>query len=143
MKNKIVVAMCVLFLYCGIVFVERGFSQDYSAQEGLGATNMSPEDSLIFYEEVLKQDPDNYVALTALGDLYANYRMDIHKSIKFYERAIKINDKYDLAHLGLAIDYAGLKMYDEARKEFQKVLMVSSRTYVQETAREALINLGE
>ena len=143
MKNKIVLAICVLFLSCGAVFVERVFSQDYSAQEGMGQVNMSPEDSLIFYDEVLRQDPDNYVALTALGDLYANYRADIHKSIKFYERAIKINDKYDLAHLGLAIDYTSLKMYDEAKVEFQKALMVSKRAYVQEAARQALINLGE
>ena len=105
--------------------------------------NMTPEDSIAFYERALQEDPNNYVALTALGDLYANVRGDIHKSIKFYEKAIEINDRYDLAHLGLGIAYAGLRMYGDARREFQKTLMITKRNYVRETAEQALMSVSE
>jgi len=118
-------------------------TKKYSQQEAATSGNMTPEDSLAFYESALKEDPNNYVALTALGDLYANVRADIHKSIKCYEKAIEINDRYDLAHFGLGMDYAGLQMYDEARREFQKTLMVSKRSYVQEAAQDALMSLGQ
>ena len=109
---------------------------------GIPSSTMTPEDAIIFYEQVLKEDPNNYVALTALGDLYANVRADIHKSIGFYERAIKANDKYDLAHLGLGFDYVTLRMYDDARREFQKAMVISKRSYVREAARQALMSLG-
>jgi tetratricopeptide (TPR) repeat protein len=170
MVNKIGVTIIAVFFLFGVAFAETE-EEDYSdevsqlmqemqrerrgrpeaaeapeqyPQQDFGTPgNMSPEDAIVFYEQVLMEDPHNYVALTALGDLYANIRVDIHKSIKFYERAIQANDKYDLAHLGLGFDYVGLKMYDDARREFQRAIMVSKRTYVQETARQALMNLGQ
>ena len=105
--------------------------------------NMTPEDTIAFYENVTKTDPENYVAWTALGDLYANVRFDVDKCLKCYEKAIEINDKYDLAHLGLGLAYGGLKMNSEARRELQKAIVVSKRSYVQEAARQALMSLGQ
>jgi len=139
--NKLIITT-ISFLCC-LIMASSIFSKNSYGQGAGGSGGLTPEDSLAFYELALKEDPNNYVTLTALGDLYASVRADIHKSIKYYEKAIQINDQYDLAHLGLGLDYASLKMYDEARKELQKALMLSKRTYVQEMAQQLLTTLGQ
>jgi tetratricopeptide (TPR) repeat protein len=123
--------------------VDEQAPSPYQMQNYGGAGTMLPENSILFYEQALKENPNNYVALTALAGLYANVRADISKSIKLYEKAIEINDRYDLAHLGLGMDYATLGMNNEARQEFEKTIMLSKRKYVQQAARDAISMLGE
>ncbi|MCX5706052.1 MAG: hypothetical protein NTZ92_08370 [Candidatus Omnitrophica bacterium] len=136
MFKKLFIALCVVAM-----LGTAAFAQDKLSGKGFG--NMSGEDSIIFYEQALNENPNNHVALTALGSLYANVRGDFDKSIKLFEKAIKINDQYDLAHLGLGMDYASLGMIEEARLEFQTAMSVTKRKYVMDAARQALIGLEQ
>jgi len=136
MLKKMFIAISVVAMLSTAAFAQKKFS-------GKGFGNMSGEDSIIFYEQALEENPNNHVALTALGSLYANVRGDYDKSIKLFEKAIQINDQYDLAHLGLGMDYASLGMIEEARLEFETAMAVSKRQYVMDAAREALISLQQ
>jgi len=136
MFKKVLIALIVASMFSTAAFAQNKFS-------GKGFGNMSGEDSIIFYEQALEENPNNHVALTALGTLYANVRGDYEKSIKFFEKAIEIKDQYDLAHLGLGMDYASLGMIEEARLEFQTAMSVTKRQYVLDTAREALMSLQQ
>ena len=136
MFKKFFIVLCVVAMFSTAAFAQKKFS-------GKGFGNMSGEDSITFYEQALDENPNNHVALTALGSLYANVRGDYDKSIKFFEKAIQINDQYDLAHLGLGMDYAALGMTEEARFEFETAMTVSKRQYVMDAAREALISLQQ
>ena len=136
MFKKVFIALCVVFMLGTAAFAQNKFS-------GKGFGNMSGEDSISFYEQALKENPNDHVALTALGSLYANVRGDYDKSIKLFEKSIQINDRYDLAHLGLGMDYATLGMIEEARFEFQTAMTLTKRKYVMDAAREALISLQQ
>jgi tetratricopeptide (TPR) repeat protein len=136
MFKKVFIALSIVAMLSSAAFAQKKFS-------GKGFGNMSGEDSITFYEQALKEKPIDYVALTALGSLYANVRGDYDKSIEFFEKAIEINDQYDLAHLGLGMDYASLGMIEEARLEFQAAMTVTKRQYVMDAAHEALISLQQ
>ena len=91
MFKKVFIALCVVFMLGTAAFAQNKFS-------GKGFGNMSGEDSISFYEQALKENPNDHVALTALGSLYANVRGDYDKSIKLFEKSIQINDR-SLDHL--------------------------------------------
>ena len=91
MFKKALIVLCLVAMFSTAAFAQNEFSS-----KGFG--NMSGEDSITFYERALKENPNDHVALTALGSLYANVRGDYDKSIKLFEKSIQINDRYDLAH---------------------------------------------
>ena len=138
-KNINLTAVCLLIAACWLMPLGLAYSQRPKSE----ASSLTPEESIIFYENALKKNPNDYVALTALGNLYANARGEIEKSMNLFEEAIKINDQYDLAHLGLGMDYASLGMLEEARFELHKAIRVSKRKYIQDAARQVLLSLEE
>jgi len=143
MINKILIALFICFFLLGVSFAATE-PADPSSLDVLGTTGkVTPEDAIAFFESAVSVNPDNFVALTALADLYAHARGDIHKAIKLYEKAIQINDKYDFAHLGLGFAYIGLQMNDDAKHEFKTVLKVSDRDFVKQVARDYLNALGK
>jgi len=68
---------------------------------------------------VLDKDPKNFNALDGLGVIYM--KMGRHEdAMKYFNEAVKINDKDVMVHVHLAAVYYKMQEKEKARKEWQK-----------------------
>ncbi|MFN2226721.1 MAG: tetratricopeptide repeat protein [Anaerolineae bacterium] len=83
------------------------------------------EDALIDFREVIRRDPEYYVAYISLAVNASKLGRD-EESIEALEEAIQISDRSGAnpgwAHLNLALIYEKLGRFDEARTEYQAAI---------------------
>jgi tetratricopeptide (TPR) repeat protein len=85
------------------------------------------EQSLIYWNHILDQDPRNKVILTRAGDASRNMG-DFEKAQNYYERALNI--EFDIyAVMGLALIAKTQGRYDEAGTSLRRLIQQDSRDY--------------
>lgn len=75
-------------------------------------------------ERELSINPDNYEALSALGDYHLNGGQ-YEKAIEYYERAIQIRKEKYHAYIGLARAYRKLEKQDKAKEYLDQVFLTN------------------
>ncbi len=74
-----------------------------------------------FYEKLVRQEPENTMALKGLGDIYAD--MYEHKvAIDYYKKAAKLNSSDYEVYNKLGICYEKIKDYSSAKDSYEKYL---------------------
>lgn len=73
------------------------------------------KESLIFWNEAIKQSPNSERAYTNLGYAYFKKKM-YNESINAYQQSIKENPDYADAYRDLSLSYLELSKYDEAQR---------------------------
>jgi len=122
MVKRTFVAGIFLFVLIGVSFatattdnkVETLPSQYEEADRLI--TNGDLNKAEVILEKLLSSDPDNYVALTMLGDVYVD-RRNMDKALRLYTRAIEITPDYPLSHLSLGHLKFLTRDYETAIKE--------------------------
>jgi len=85
------------------------------------------ENSLIYWNRILEQDPRNKMILTRAGDAYRNLN-DFENAQIFYERALNIEfDTY--AVMGLALIAKAHGKFEEAITSFKRLIQQDNRNY--------------
>lgn len=75
-------------------------------------------------ERELGINPDNYEALSALGDYHLNGGQ-YEKAIEYYERAVQIRKEKYHAYIGLARAYKKLEKQDKAKEYLEQVFVTN------------------
>lgn len=74
-----------------------------------------------FYEKLVRQEPENTMALKGLGDIYAD--MYEHKvAIDYYKKAAKLNSSDYEVYNKLGLCYEKIKDYSSAKDAYEKYL---------------------
>ncbi|MGA1863873.1 MAG: sulfatase-like hydrolase/transferase, partial [bacterium] len=101
------------------------------------------EQALQKYEEVLKQDPDNKMALFPAGLICANTGKP-EKAVDIFQKLVELDPQnYDsINSLGLTYDFLG--MPDKAIKEYKKALDINPRVaYIHYNLGNAYLKINE
>jgi len=91
----------------------------------LTAESGFPDSALMELDQIVKQYPDNSMALTDLGLLYFNQK-DYDTAVKYYTRAIAADPKNPEAHYNLGVVFANKGLLLEALREWRIVLELTS-----------------
>lgn len=93
-----------------------------------------PREAILYFEEALKREPDNYLAYLNIGNAYDRLGI-LDKAISAYQRTIDLQPEFDDGHYNLGRVYFKKDMFSEAIKEFQIALSLNPLNY------DARINL--
>lgn len=94
------------------------FSQAISLEDN------SPEEALVVYARLLKDDPDHVAAHINIGTLYFN-RNDFKKAHDHYLIAVGLDKNYALAHFDLANTFDELGHLNEAIAHYERAIAIS------------------
>ena len=81
----------------------------------------------------LKERPRSPYVLAALGDYYLEAEQP-GMAVEKWEEAIRIDEKFEPAHLSLARFYHSQKKYDKAIEEYQKTISLSPKSLIDRSA---------
>ena len=85
------------------------------------------EESIYYWNAILKNDPNNKIILTRLGDAYRICKQ-YDKAMPYYKKALNID--YDMyAVLGIALVYKEMKLYNEALNKLNQLRMQKPRHF--------------
>lgn len=79
------------------------------------------EDSLNAYKKAEELDPNNVIYINFVGDQLLNMKR-YDESILQFQKTLRLTEQSGFAHLSLGKAYAGLKIYDEAKTNFEKAI---------------------
>jgi tetratricopeptide (TPR) repeat protein len=113
----------------------QGRAATYTNLGRVMAESGRPDASLAYYRKALAIDPDNYVVLNNLANLY--YRMGHNRdALPLYVKVLKLRPDYAEAHNNYANLLLRLGKLDEAEKEYRSAVRLNPG-YA-----EAWVNLG-
>jgi len=143
MKKKIlffILSFMLVFSYAYADNKKIAESVRLASEANQARQNGDVDKAMALLDESIGLDPKNYMAITALAGIYADYKKDIPKSILLFKEALEINN-YDMAHFGLGICYASVGMKEEAKKEFKDAIAVTDNGSLKSSAQRALTML--
>jgi len=118
-------------------------SQKMTKDGFLALQNGQVDKGIELLEKAIAEQPDNFVALTTLGQAYSDFKNDYPKAIQLFQQALSIKNDYDFAHFSLGLTYKAMGRDDEARKEFEDTIALTSRPRVKTIAQQALEEMSE
>lgn len=74
-----------------------------------------------FYEKLVRQEPDNIVALKGLGDIYADM-YEFSSAIDYYEKLLKVAPNEYVAYYKIGLCYEKTKRIGAAKEAYEKYL---------------------
>ena len=146
LKAAKLATLTILFLLsCALVSYSQTDTlkqSDSYVEQGLQAINNKEIDKAIgLFEKAVELNPENYIALTALGGAYSDFKKDYTKGVDYFKKAINLKDDFDMAHFGLGIVYGRMGSKEEAKKEFERTIQVTDKDNIKDASKEALTQL--
>ena len=74
-----------------------------------------------FYEKLIRQEPDNTVALKGLGDIYADM-YEFSSAIEYYEKLLKVSPNEYSAYYNIGLCYEKTRRIGAAKEAYEKYL---------------------
>lgn len=74
-----------------------------------------------FYEKLVRQEPDNTVALKGLGDIYADM-YEFSSALEYYEKLLKVSPNEYSAYYNIGLCYEKTKRIGAAKEAYEKYL---------------------
>ncbi|MBQ8886892.1 MAG: tetratricopeptide repeat protein [Candidatus Gastranaerophilales bacterium] len=74
--------------------------------------------SMEFYEKLVRQEPDNPIALKGLGDVYADM-YEFRNALEYYEKLVKVDSNNYEAYSKLGLCYEKLKNTQKAKECYE------------------------
>ncbi len=99
--------------------------------------------AITLFLEVTTRDPDDFVSLTGLAGVYSDHKKDFGRAVSLFERAIKINPQYDMAHLGLATTFVAMGNNAAAIRQFKRTAEVTTKPMLKNACRQYIQILEE
>ena len=93
------------------------------------------DEALMSFNKVLESLPNSVHAITRKADVYL-IKNELEKASKLYDQAIKTNNKFPNAYIGMGKLLQRLKKHDDALSHFKKAIELNPNSI------EALINAG-
>lgn len=78
------------------------------------------------FRQVLEIDPDDTLANYGLGAIYVE-KSQWQDSLEYLEKVLKNDEQYSVAYLALGKAYLGLKRKEDAKKVFEKGILVAAK----------------
>lgn len=95
-----------------------------------------------FYEKLVRQEPDNTMALKGLGDIYADL-YEFRSAIEYYEKAAKISSSDYELYIKLGFAYEKVKDMQSAKECYEKYLAKAPLSPDSEKIKEKVAKMGE
>lgn len=95
-----------------------------------------------FYEKLVRQEPENIMALKGLGDIYADL-YEFSSAIEYYEKALKVNESDYEIYNKLGFAYEKVKNMAAAKKYYEKYLAKAPLSPDSEKLKEKLAKMGD
>lgn len=95
-----------------------------------------------FYEKLVRQEPDNTMALKGLGDIYADL-YEFRSAVEYYEKAAKISSSDYELYIKLGFAYEKVKDMQSAKECYEKYLAKAPLSPDSEKIKEKVAKMGE
>lgn len=112
------------------IFDEKIIEKENALAEGLNLYYQGKyQESINYYTEILKENPDNEVAYNRRGNVYYLKLNEYYLAIADYSRALKINSTYWKPYFNRGNVYEILGNYGEAISDYDKAIALNPNFY--------------
>lgn len=83
------------------------------------------EEAIGAYEQILQQNPNDFVTNLAIGEIYLQDINQFEKAIYYYEKLSKISPSASIGEMGKAIAFLHLKKYEDCKIALDKAQKIN------------------